>query len=318
MLIFLQGNDPYRIRQRSRWYRDGFEKKYAPAKAQVFFGDESKVEEVAAFMRAGGLFAKKIMLVVHDLIQRQQAAGKRKIDGFLKDWDASENVLILTEVVPTDWQAKKTLTENALWKKLTALPHAEAFPLLTGYALTRWIGQEASRLGVAVEPAAVQLLAAKLGSDLWAQHSALSLLAAYRSGQAVRPQDVEELVRGSVDEDIFGLIDAVAGKRFAEAQERIAAQLGIGADPHEILARVQKHVGYLLQAVGERISPETLAKQAGVHPFVAKKVVAQAVEFSPTEVLGLAMRLVQAERDLKTTSLSAGVVFMRALGGRER
>lgn len=322
MILFLHGQDDYRIDKRMRSYRDAFAKKYNVPASQVetVFGDEVNVSSVDKRMRSAGLFTKKELFVLKGFLRWASAADKKTLGRLVAAWDKAENVLIWIEQVPDDWKAQKALTGTVVWKKLTALSHTEDYPALTGVPLTRWIHTEAQKLrGDAgaqaqegITQAAVQLLARNIGSDLWRASSALEQLTALCADRAINEDDVRAMVSARVNEDVFGLIDAVAARRFDDALRKINEQLQFGISPIELLVRLQKHVEHLVIAVHGSQNSATLAKALGVHPFVAKKLVSQARRFSPQEVEALFNRLLDVEVDLKSTGFTPELLFARA------
>ena len=56
-------------------------------------------------------------------------------------------------------------------------------------------------------------------------------------------------------------------------------------------------------------SPDSIAKQQGIHPFVAKKLSAQARAFSSRQMPGLFDALYAADKSLKSSRLGQGLIL---------
>ena len=81
----------------------------------------------------------------------------------------------------------------------------------------RWAAHHAGRLGLAIEPEAVQLLVAAVGNDLGALAQELEKLAALAHGRTATRADVTAAVGVRQGATVFDLVDAALERRVADA-----------------------------------------------------------------------------------------------------
>jgi DNA polymerase-3 subunit delta len=89
----------------------------------------------------------------------------------------------------------------------------------------RWMAHRAQQLGLALEPDAVELLLATVGSDLSALAPELAKLAPLAAGRAVTRDEVAALIGVRRGETLQDLIDAVLGRQGATAARLVAPVL---------------------------------------------------------------------------------------------
>lgn len=157
--------------------------------------------------------------------------------------------------------------------------------------LPKWCVQQASQLGVTLDPRAAELLvelvgkpakrtaASKMWSPKWRLISELQKLAIYvGDGGTIDPAAVEGLVRGEATAEIFALSDhAVSGKRaaaIADAQKLLDA----GEAPQMVVAMLARAFGQVqtAAALGESGRGGELADAIGGQAWLAKKLATQA------------------------------------------
>jgi hypothetical protein len=89
MIIFLYGADSYRARQRLRFYRDGFKKKYDPSGLNVvrLDGEKLAMENFRKAVGSAGFLAKKRFITIENLISRNK---NKKIQSDIVEYLDSE------------------------------------------------------------------------------------------------------------------------------------------------------------------------------------------------------------------------------------
>jgi len=119
----------------------------------------------------------------------------------------------------------------------------------------------------------------------------------------IEAADVAELVVGETREDMFGFLDAVAGKQTKRAMAMLENEIAAGVEPMQILAMLARTVRLLIQArdMLDRGMPGNEAVRGlGVHPFAARKSLDQARNFEMNFLVGLHTALLEADRKVKT------------------
>ncbi len=178
------------------------------------------------------------------------------------------------------------------------------FDLPKGGELERWIRGHVAEAGGRIAPQAVQLLAANVGSDLAALGNEIEKLLLYAGPEGtVTAEDVTRLSPYAAEASIFDLVDALGGRRSAQAAALFQQKLNEGRDPFYLFSMFTRQFRLLLQTrslldTGERAAG--VAQQLKVHPRVAEKLVAQARGFTMPQLEHIYRRLLQIDVETKT------------------
>ncbi|MFA5052006.1 MAG: DNA polymerase III subunit delta [Patescibacteria group bacterium] len=315
MIIYLYGADSYRARQRLRFYRDGFKKKYDPSGLNVvrLDGEKLAMEDFRKAVGSAGFLAKKRFISIENLISRNKNKKIQKdiVEYLDAEW-ADDNVLVfIEEAAPEKKNRRAAAVPGSLADRL-GRERAEEFPLLSGERLNAWIKSEVKARQGAIEPPAVLELASLVGPDLWTMSSEIEKLIHWTSGQAIRADDVRQNVRASFDENIFHLTDALAERDVKRSLNLLHGQLALGSHPLYLLTMLVRQLRILLQ-VREIIDREpnyyTVAARLKLHPFVAQKAIRDARKFTLGELKDLYQRLLELDIAFKSTSHDPRVLF---------
>lgn len=317
MLIFVYGADTFRSRQKVRELVAAFKKKFDPAGLNVIKTNAADVElgEIISAGSSLGLFATRRLVLVEGLL-----ALKKPTDEIVRalERQASETVFIALDDLAADKAAAHPVTKHFAERPATEVV-AYVFNPLAPRELRTWLSAELSRRVMQLEPRALELLLA-LGNDLWNLSSALDKLAAYAAGRPVLARDVELLVRRPVDENIFACMDAVANRDLPQAATQIRAERNAGVEDAQLFTMLIRQFRLLLTVKSYdetgRTASAAIARELGLHPFVAGKLAAQARGFTVSDLRARFDRLFSLERDIKTGRLTheaAVDVFLSSL-----
>lgn len=169
------------------------------------------------------------------------------------------------------------------------------------WELESWIAARAKRLGGAIEPAAVRLLAS-LGIEEPRQlDQELRKLFTYAAGRPVRPADVQLLVAGATN--VFAFLDAVADGRRGAALAALRALVRQGERAEALLPQLAALVRRLLVLAllrEARRDPERDGAAYGLNPRTAGKLARQARRFSVAALEAAYRKLLDLDRQIKT------------------
>ncbi|MFH1207493.1 MAG: DNA polymerase III subunit delta [Patescibacteria group bacterium] len=315
MIIFLYGADSYRARQRLRFYRDGFKKKYDPSGLNAVRLDGAKLamEDFGKAVGSAGFLAKKRFITVENLISLNK---NKKIQGDIieyldSEW-ADDNVLVFFEEhAPARRGRRPGQTAHTLADRLLK-ERAEEFPLLAGEQLNAWIRAETKTRRGYIETPAILELASLVGSDLWTMSSEIDKLISLKAGQPITADDVRTTVRASFDENIFHLTDALAERDAKRSCALLHDQLQLGSHPLYILTMLVRQFRILLQVreiIGQEPNYYTVASRLKLHPFVAQKAIRDARKFTPEDLKTTYRRLLELDIALKSSPHDPAVMF---------
>lgn len=301
MVILIAGDDGFRVQQKREELVAAFRQKFDPTGMNVDAKDGAtlSVEELSAAVRTQPFLAPRRMLVVRGLLARK---GDAKGLGEALAASADHLIVILADPI-----APEAVGKHALRKALAAaLPQGQfveyVYPTLSPAELRGWVRQEATRLGATLDAAALEALAAAVGPDLWRMRGELAKLAAWRDGEPVRREDVALLVESHLEEDVFAVTDAVGSGDMRVAARVVAAQLAASGEAFRLIGMVARQLRLLAaaRAALDARAGEGFAQRQGVHPYAAKKILAQAQRLTGGRIARMLTALCRADRAIKT------------------
>jgi len=310
MIFFLYGPDTYRSRQKLKELKDKFFKEVDSSSLNLSFldGAKMKIEEFNSAIATPPFLSRKRMIVVSDLLSRKADADFNKLmlellekENLLKDV-----ILIFIESVEPD---KRTV----LFKRLSAEKYAQEFGFLTDLEMKNWLRLEVKNRGGKISPPAIDKFVFLVGSDLWTASSEIDKLVSYKAGGVIEPGDVEEMVKGKFDENIFNFVDAIANKNKKLAHKLLTDQLASGANELYLLTMLIRQFRILLLVKdltgGEGGKKQSVAREMGIHPFVAQKALAQIRNFSDKKLREIYQKLLETDLKIKTSWADSRVLF---------
>jgi len=314
MVIHLTGPDTFRSHQRLSQLRDAWRTKHDPKGMGVVSFDAESVtpEEFRSALMTSGFFSQKKLIVLNNY--RPSAAGIKsdELVELLKPLSKEDSVVIIIREIPdkaiSRASAEKTRgrrTKSAALKITGA--KLEDFPLLTGAALEKWVNQEIKKLNGQFTPAGLTALVAATGDDPWRLAMELEKLVLYASGQPITAAMVNDQVPSPFRSNIFALTDAIGLRQRDRALRAMHQELAAGTHPLALLATVATHIRNLIRvklASEQQITPATMAKQLGLHPYVVQKAQSQARYFTIDQLTDLHHRLIDLNVDIKISPVS--------------
>ncbi|MFH1098559.1 MAG: hypothetical protein V1723_01360 [Candidatus Uhrbacteria bacterium] len=219
---------------------------------------------------------------------------------------------------------------DPFFPKLLAGKYVEEFVPLDGVLLERWVHDRAKQLDTQIAPEVVRALITEVGSDLWRMSNELEKLtmAAVRSQPSLDPRGgargsdckdigvpraeitidaVRALVESAPSDDIFAFVDALGMGDRRVALCTLRQLEAAGTDPQYLVTMIARQARLLLSAADLRergIPSAQVAVKLGVHPFVARKVIAQAERLSVSALRSLLLRVVELDARLKSSRAS--------------
>lgn len=310
MTIFLYGPDSYRIREKLRELEEKFIGKVDKSGLNItrIDGEKMKMDEFRKAAFSSGFLVEKRMVVVKNLIGKGKIKEvKVKVLEALEKMKGleSENVIVFIE----NTEGKKA-PSGKLADFLKKQKYAWDFPLLSGTRLSKWIETEAAKKGGRISRRAVDSLAGLAGSDLWKISGELDKLIARAFGREITESDVALVAKGKVEDDIFGLVDAIGSRQKKKALDLLSKQAQGGSSWHYILSMMTRQFRLIIQAkdsLDRGSHAYALAGEIGAHPFVARKAAAQARNFTLKELKNIYRQLLEIDVRMKSELISPEV-----------
>ncbi len=243
------------------------------------------LRQPSALLRPESRFASRVMALLENL--------------------PSTTALVLLE--PADLREGSPLRRWAAANPQAAL--ARGFFIPRGDDFVRWLRQRCQAMGGQIEPAAAAFLGESVTDDPTLAAKELEKLLDYVNRERpIRIADVELLTPYKGQSDVFAMVDALGtgSGRLAQAHlHRLLQQ----ESPRYAFAMITRQFRLLLQAREAIDDGQDPQSTLGVHPFVARKVVAQARRFSLAELERIYHYLLECDLAMKTSQMDDSVVL---------
>jgi len=286
MIIFLHGEDTFRSRRwlqelKKKFIKDVDENAYS---LDVLDGAIITLKDLSEKINTGSLFVKKRLVVIENIFKNKHDQLFAELVKYLKKIsDRNDSLLIFWEAEIAESPRGAAAEAKKLLVFLKQQPYAQEFKALTNSQLMSFIKKEAATYHKNINaPAASQLISLTNG-DLWLIVSEIKKLSFRNSQATITIEDVQEMTAGLYDEDIFALTDALSAKNKSRAVELLEEQLAAGLSDEYLIAMMIRQFKILLRlksAQSSKIKPADLAAKLKLHPFVVKKGLGQAQNFS--------------------------------------
>jgi DNA polymerase-3 subunit delta len=200
----------------------------------------------------------------------------------------------------------------------------QQFAILKGAELRQWAAQRVRERGAEFAPAALERLVFLIdGFHLGELAQEIDKLATYARGRKVEVADIDTLVSGAVQYQVWDLTDAVIEGRGDRA---LAVLKGMDVRDHPpqllifMLVRQYRQVT-LAKALGrEGFSPDQIGGKLGLNGYPLRKVIEQAGRYPPDRLEAAYRLLLKTDVAVKTgvletdTALELLIVDLAELG----
>lgn len=300
MIVFIFGKDSYLVHKRYQKYLNEFKEKDPNAHLDLIdFDDGGESRDLSLLLESGGgLFSQKKCVVIKNPFSLA-VASQRKIAESLQKIEKDENLFVLVVEMQKQKPAGillKFFKESAIFEYQQTLKQND---------LQQWIEKEVESRGgkeISIKKDAVRMLAEFGNDDMWFLDREIEKLVNYVSMGEITKENIETLCRGSIDVGIFDLVDAIGANDKSNAIRLKNKLISQGENEFYVLATILSQFRNLLkvmECLKKGISDQKeIAKRCAMHPFVARKSLAQLRGFSHQQLKN-AFGLV-AEIDRKT------------------
>jgi DNA polymerase-3 subunit delta len=182
------------------------------------------------------------------------------------------------------------------------------------FSSAKWVASEAKQQGIDMNTKCIQALVTRVGVDQWQLSGELDKLVL--SGQPVTKEKIQQLVESSPQATSFELLDATFRGQ-DERAENLFAVVSRQEDPYMFFGLLSSQIyAAALMAHARGMSPESVAKAAGMHPFVLKKIQPLAQSLTRQQLRELTLRLAELDSNIKSRSVAPWtqiLSFLRSL-----
>lgn len=294
MITLISGSDTYRIREAVRLLVSDHGRECPCIPQRIDCADTDGAD---ALVQALGTPS---FLDSHRLVIARDPLAAADLSGRLAPWaDARDVDLILVQPLDRKPSAAQTRELASLARVCAAIEHCE--PLTEGH-LPAWIAGFCSFRGRTIAPQASRELIERVGTDSWALAGELEKLCAYAES-TITPEMVELLVARPPADDTWGIANALASHDKRGALAALWRKATEGTAMPLLVGSLASSVRTLLTVRGLRaqgMAPASIAKTAGVHPFVVSKNLRGTSAFDDASLAVALRTLAELDRDAKS------------------
>jgi len=265
MLLFLHGEDTFRSTLKLKEMIGEAEKKDGRG-LNIFYIDaeEDSFEKLRDSLKSRTIFNDRKLLVVKNAF---------KNSSFKKAVLKNKNLLKRGDIIVFHERGRVKKSDKLY--KLLSKEKAQEFKPLKKAQIKKWGKKLAGRHQARIDSRAAALLAARCGTDLWRLNNEIAKMAAWKNASkennaVIEAQDVEQLTRARLENDIFKTIEAIANKDKGTALNKLRSHLDEGDSPFYLLSMISWQFTRLL-AIKEKEERGEDPYQLSWHPYVIKK-----------------------------------------------
>ncbi len=265
------------------------------------------------------LAERRLVVLTHPLARIKSAAQRKEFLAALESVPES-TALVLSFASPLDdiglpWKRhglrkpKKDHWLVAWAKKNPQKVYLKGFLLPGGQEMANWIREYAAASGGEISPQGANLLAHLVGRDTRTAANEVDKLLAYVNyRRAVDEDDVTLVATDNTVASVFDLVDAL-GQRQGTRALQLLSQLLEEEDALRIFGMVVRQFRLLLLGREALDEGGQVASRLRIHPFVARKITAQARYFDQTTLENIYRRLAEIDEAIKTGEIEAAVAL---------
>jgi DNA polymerase-3 subunit delta len=256
-------------------------------------GEEAEFDRLSEALTSLPFLASKKLVLL-----RTPGTNKKFIE---KASELLADVPDTTDVVIIEPKLDK---RGAYYKLLKKITDYKEFPELDVNGLARWASDQAQAAGGSLSSSDARFLVERVGaSQQLVAHEVDKLLL---HAPQITKQSIELLTEATPQSTVFELLEAAFNGNAKRTMALYSEQRAMKVEPQQIIAMLgwQLHIVALVKTAGGR-TPDAIAKEAKISPYVAKKTASIARNLSPSQFKRLLQDLLRLDMRLKRESLDA-------------
>ncbi|MDB5170095.1 MAG: polymerase subunit delta, partial [Candidatus Saccharibacteria bacterium] len=293
MVITLTGTNAYGLTAKQRKLTADFEAKEGDMGLERLDGSEATIERIGEALTSLPFLSNKKMVLIRQGSLNKQFAEQAP--------ELLANIPETTDVIVVEPKLDKRSSYYKFLKKSTDY---QEFNELDLAGLARWLIQAAKEQGGTLSQADASFLVGRVGLNQQLLSNELDKLLLYDA--KITRDSILALTEAAPQSSIFELLEAAFGGNTQHAMQLYAEQRALKVEPQQIIAMLtwQLHIVALIKTAGER-SPEAIASEAKISPYVVKKSSSIARKLTLAELKQLVANLAEIDSRSKRESFSA-------------
>jgi DNA polymerase III subunit delta len=318
MIIFLYGENDFKISQKTKELKSKFIKDVDPKGENIFFlaGDKLKIEELSSKIGTSSLFNSKRMLIISNLIDNKQKDFFKNFATYINKnkLSKSPDILIFVEnkiknnksdklvKIKSGKESVLNLAEKGLFNLLKEEKYSQELKKYTNAELLSFITNRFKEENLKIDNISAQKIISLSDSNPWTINNEIkkisNLKLSDQNNRTVNKKDIEDNTSEKFQENIFALTDALSSSNPKTALKILEEQYMAGLTPSHILSMIIRQFKIIIQiksALELNYSAQKMASELKLHPFIISKGTNQARNFPKDKLIKINNKLIEIE-----------------------
>lgn len=264
--------------------------------AEIINADEN-INQLINDLLSSSFFSTSRIFLCFSLLGKLNEIEEKKLQTALEKKPNDTTIVFIEEKEP----------RGKFARFLKKAAHIKKFQNPSEKDIVSFINQEVQNMGSEISPLAAERLAGFVGPSYWQLAEEVKKLALYKrgdnitNGDEIQTSDIEKLVKSNFEANIFELMDAVSEKNTRKSIKLLNKFLESGENEIYIFSMIAKQFRNIAIAKFDQITnEERFSKEFGIHPYVARKSIHQARNFTKEEILSIYKKLIDIDLSLKS------------------
>lgn len=296
MIIILHGENSFLSRRKLNEIVAQYRVKHKSGLNFYIFESDFDFADFRSAAETISMFSEKRLIVMKNVLDGSAEA----ILDYLKEKkikDDADAVAVFYETVFLD--GKKDDRIKWLLEKPSMIQESKN---LEGARLNSWIQSEVERRGGEITQDAGNSLAAFCGNDLWRLDNEINKLISF--APRVTKENIALLTRQNIEADVFGAVASLVSGDAKVAVEQFWRVIQKGEDSIKTFGLIVFQFRTLLKVrsaldESEQSTPDRLAKNLRLHPFVLRKTMPLAKKYTAEQLRRIYKYLLETDMALK-------------------
>src|SRR3990167_3250875 len=291
MVITISGNNHFLLQKELNNLVADFVSKNGDLALEKIDGEEAEFERISEAIQSLPFLANKKIVVLRSPGAQKQFA--EQIEELL------QSIPDTTQVIIIEPKLDKRLV---YYKVLKSKTDFREFVELDGQILSKWLVQEALDTGGKLSVIDANYLVERVGASQQLLANELEKLLNYNPN--ITKETIDLLTDPTPQSTIFELLDAAFAGNRKKVMELYKEQKALKVEPQQIMAMIawQLHALALVVTAGDS-TPDQIAKDAKLKPYVVRKIMNIARKTSLTDVKKLLNRALMLDVRMKSEKI---------------
>lgn len=299
-LVFLTGEDEYRLRERVKVYKEAFGKKFPNGEIESFSADDDwEAFENTVFTPS--LFGEK-RLVFCDGFWDAEVFEKAEKSDFLEKIESVSDTATVIIIDPKPDKRMKWV------KTILAKAKKEAFDPMETDQVIQWVCKYADKKQKSLSLGNAKALVARCGEDLYTLSREMEKLISASEEKDISLELIQTLTLPHPSLQVWDFLGSLSQQNKPKSLQLFRELIESGESVYQILAMIMREIRVHTQlqwGSEQGMSEKQLVETTKLHPFVVKKTLPLSRKFNAVQLEKLYDALYEIDKRIK----SGGIVM---------